>query len=106
LLNSLSLSLSLIGPSCALGAKGGLWALGISLVIRVSRERETMMEETKLWNWGVIRSLLAILQWWGFNVTVIIMNKWIFQVPSLPSILLLSPFPFLSIGFYLFMFML
>ncbi|XP_059435116.1 UDP-galactose transporter 1 isoform X1 [Corylus avellana] len=37
------------------------------------------MEETKLWNWGVIRSLLAILQWWGFNVTVIIMNKWIFQ---------------------------
>lgn len=50
------------------------------------------MEESKLWNWGVIRSLLAILQWWGFNVTVIIMNKWIFQVPSLPSILLLSHF--------------
>lgn len=29
--------------------------------------------------WSVIRSILAILQWWGFNVTVIIMNKWIFQ---------------------------
>ncbi|KAM0947346.1 putative sugar phosphate transporter domain-containing protein [Dioscorea sansibarensis] len=28
---------------------------------------------------GVGRSVLAILQWWGFNVTVIIMNKWIFQ---------------------------
>ncbi|KAJ0969502.1 hypothetical protein J5N97_022379 [Dioscorea zingiberensis] len=28
---------------------------------------------------GVVRSVLAILQWWGFNVTVIIMNKWIFQ---------------------------
>ncbi|KAH9611222.1 hypothetical protein KSS87_018038 [Heliosperma pusillum] len=32
-----------------------------------------------LCNWGVFRSLLAILQWWAFNVTVIIMNKWIFQ---------------------------
>lgn len=31
---------------------------------------------------SVFRSLLAILQWWGFNVTVIIMNKWIFQVRS------------------------
>lgn len=29
--------------------------------------------------WTVIRSILAIVQWWGFNVTVIIMNKWIFQ---------------------------
>lgn len=27
----------------------------------------------------MIRSLLSIVQWWGFNVTVIIMNKWIFQ---------------------------
>ena len=26
------------------------------------------------------RSLLAILQWWAFNVTVIIMIKWIFRV--------------------------
>ncbi|XP_033133863.1 GDP-mannose transporter GONST5 isoform X1 [Brassica rapa] len=39
-----------------------------------------MMEEGSLWHqWSMIRSLLAILQWWGFNVTVIIMNKWIFQ---------------------------
>ncbi|MQM16808.1 hypothetical protein Taro_049769 [Colocasia esculenta] len=37
------------------------------------------MEENRLLSWGVFRSLLAILQWWGFNVTVIIMNKWIFQ---------------------------
>ncbi|KAI3873542.1 hypothetical protein MKX03_009452 [Papaver bracteatum] len=37
------------------------------------------MEEGKLFQWSVFRSLLAILQWWGFNVTVIIMNKWIFQ---------------------------
>ncbi|CAB4266944.1 hypothetical protein PRUPE_1G499700 [Prunus persica] len=37
------------------------------------------MEETRLCQWSVIRSLLAILQWWGFNVTVIVMNKWIFQ---------------------------
>ncbi|KAJ0960021.1 hypothetical protein J5N97_000215 [Dioscorea zingiberensis] len=26
-----------------------------------------------------VRSVWAILQWWGFNVTVIITNKWIFQ---------------------------
>lgn len=32
-----------------------------------------------MFQWSVFRSLLAILQWWGFNVTVIIMNKWIFQ---------------------------
>ncbi|XP_059299130.1 UDP-galactose transporter 1 [Lycium ferocissimum] len=37
------------------------------------------MEESRLCQWSVIRSVLAILQWWGFNVTVIIMNKWIFQ---------------------------
>ncbi|PQM37526.1 UDP-galactose transporter 1 [Prunus yedoensis var. nudiflora] len=37
------------------------------------------MEETRMCQWSVIRSLLAILQWWGFNVTVIVMNKWIFQ---------------------------
>ena len=29
---------------------------------------------------GTLRAVLAILQWWGFNVTVIIINKWIFQV--------------------------
>lgn len=39
-----------------------------------------IMEESRLCQWSVIRSVLAILQWWGFNVTVIIMNKWIFQV--------------------------
>ncbi|PSS00409.1 UDP-galactose transporter like [Actinidia chinensis var. chinensis] len=37
------------------------------------------MEDSRLCQWSVIRSLLAILQWWGFNVTVIIMNKWIFE---------------------------
>ncbi|KAB5568602.1 hypothetical protein DKX38_002395 [Salix brachista] len=37
------------------------------------------MEESVFFQWSMIRSLLAILQWWGFNVTVIIMNKWIFQ---------------------------
>ncbi|XP_052188201.1 UDP-galactose transporter 1-like [Diospyros lotus] len=37
------------------------------------------MEEGRLCEWGVVRSILAILQWWGFNVTVIIMNKWIFE---------------------------
>ena len=38
------------------------------------------MEEGRLCQWSVIRSVLAILQWWSFNVTVIIINKWIFQV--------------------------
>eukprot|EP00268_Persea_americana_P009589 TRINITY_DN1383_c0_g1_i1.p1 TRINITY_DN1383_c0_g1~~TRINITY_DN1383_c0_g1_i1.p1 ORF type:complete len:342 (-),score=28.24 TRINITY_DN1383_c0_g1_i1:365-1390(-) len=37
------------------------------------------MEESLLCQWSVIRAILAIFQWWGFNVTVIIMNKWIFQ---------------------------
>ncbi|KAK4490113.1 hypothetical protein RD792_000770 [Penstemon davidsonii] len=37
------------------------------------------MEDGRLCQWSVIRSILAIFQWWGFNVTVIIMNKWIFQ---------------------------
>ncbi|KAG6784172.1 hypothetical protein POTOM_009858 [Populus tomentosa] len=37
------------------------------------------MEESVIFQWSVFRSVLAILQWWGFNVTVIIMNKWIFQ---------------------------
>ncbi|TYI28579.1 hypothetical protein ES332_A05G254500v1 [Gossypium tomentosum] len=37
------------------------------------------MEEGRLCQWSVCRSLLAIVQWWGFNVTVIIINKWIFQ---------------------------
>ncbi|KAK9167597.1 hypothetical protein Scep_002788 [Stephania cephalantha] len=38
-----------------------------------------MEEGGVLCQWSVIRSVLAIIQWWGFNVTVIIMNKWIFQ---------------------------
>ncbi|XP_054789171.1 UDP-galactose transporter 1-like [Prosopis cineraria] len=37
------------------------------------------MEESRVCQGSVIRSLLSILQWWAFNVTVIIMNKWIFQ---------------------------
>lgn len=37
------------------------------------------MEESALCQRTVIRSIFAILQWWGFNVAVIIMNKWIFQ---------------------------
>ncbi|GMH17397.1 hypothetical protein Nepgr_019238 [Nepenthes gracilis] len=37
------------------------------------------MEEGKFCQWSVVRSLLAILQWWAFNVAVIVMNKWIFQ---------------------------
>ncbi|XP_058787650.1 UDP-galactose transporter 1-like [Vicia villosa] len=38
------------------------------------------MEETSVvFHWSVIRSMLSILQWWTFNVTVIIVNKWIFQ---------------------------
>ncbi|MED6207038.1 GDP-mannose transporter gonst5 [Stylosanthes scabra] len=37
------------------------------------------MEESLICQWSVIRSLLSILQWWMFNVTVIIVNKWIFQ---------------------------
>ncbi|KAL2467729.1 GDP-mannose transporter GONST5 [Forsythia ovata] len=37
------------------------------------------MKESVLCQWSVIRSILAIFQWWSFNVTVIIMNKWIFQ---------------------------
>uniref|UniRef100_A0ACD5WGQ4 Uncharacterized protein n=1 Tax=Avena sativa TaxID=4498 RepID=A0ACD5WGQ4_AVESA len=28
---------------------------------------------------STMRAVLAIMQWWGFNVTVIITNKWIFQ---------------------------
>ncbi|KAK7321021.1 hypothetical protein VNO77_31098 [Canavalia gladiata] len=37
------------------------------------------MEEGLFCQWSVFRSVLAILQWWAFNVTVIIINKWIFQ---------------------------
>lgn len=41
---------------------------------------ERGMEGGGIYEWSVVRSILAILQWWGFNVTVIIINKWIFQV--------------------------
>ncbi|XP_057444933.1 UDP-galactose transporter 1-like [Lotus japonicus] len=37
------------------------------------------MEESVVFNLSALRSLLCILQWWAFNVTVIIVNKWIFQ---------------------------
>ncbi|GJN39918.1 hypothetical protein PR202_gb29072 [Eleusine coracana subsp. coracana] len=36
-------------------------------------------DDGKMGNAATIRAVLAIIQWWGFNVTVIIMNKWIFQ---------------------------
>ncbi|GAA0162440.1 secondary carrier transporter [Lithospermum erythrorhizon] len=38
-----------------------------------------MEEGGRMCQWSVIRALLAVLQWWSFNVTVVIMNKWIFQ---------------------------
>ncbi|GAA0166897.1 hypothetical protein Leryth_006485 [Lithospermum erythrorhizon] len=38
-----------------------------------------MEEGGRMCEWSVIRALLAVLQWWSFNVTVVIMNKWIFQ---------------------------
>ncbi|KAI8550995.1 hypothetical protein RHMOL_Rhmol06G0150200 [Rhododendron molle] len=49
------------------------------------------MEESRLSQWSVIRSIIAILQWWGFNVTVIIMNKWIFQVLKLKPLIAVDP---------------
>lgn len=56
---------------------------------RGSKEEEEIgtvaMEDGVLCQWSVFRSLLAIVQWWGFNVTVIIMNKWIFQVRGSPN---------------------
>lgn len=61
------------------------------------------MEETRLCQWTVIRSLLAIIQWWGFNVTVIIMNKWIFQKLEFKFPLTVSCIHFIcsAIGAYL-----
>jgi hypothetical protein len=54
------------------------------------------MEEGKMGNVATVRAVLAILQWWGFNVTVIIMNKWIFQVlPTLLHLTFVSIFPHL-----------
>uniref|UniRef100_A0A5B7BD88 Putative UDP-galactose transporter 1-like n=1 Tax=Davidia involucrata TaxID=16924 RepID=A0A5B7BD88_DAVIN len=37
------------------------------------------MEDRRLCEWSSFRAILAIVQWWAFNVTVIVMNKWIFQ---------------------------
>ena len=37
------------------------------------------------------RGIIAILQWWSFNVLVIIMNKWIFQVGNSNSHTCLVP---------------
>ncbi|XP_051150982.1 UDP-galactose transporter 1-like [Andrographis paniculata] len=61
------------------------------------------MEDNWLCQWSVIRSILAILQWWGFNVTVIIMNKWIFQKLDFKFPLSVSCIHFIcsSIGAYL-----
>ncbi|KAK9270575.1 hypothetical protein L1049_026156 [Liquidambar formosana] len=61
------------------------------------------MEESRLCQWTVIRSVLAILQWWGFNVTVIIMNKWIFQKLDFKFPLTVSSIHFIcsAIGAYL-----
>ncbi|WCJ44634.1 golgi nucleotide sugar transporter 5 [Euphorbia peplus] len=61
------------------------------------------MEESVLFNWAVFRSLLAILQWWAFNVTVIIMNKWIFQKLDFKFPLTVSCIHFIcsSIGAYI-----
>uniref|UniRef100_A0A7N0TKL5 Sugar phosphate transporter domain-containing protein n=1 Tax=Kalanchoe fedtschenkoi TaxID=63787 RepID=A0A7N0TKL5_KALFE len=61
------------------------------------------MEESVLCQRSVFRSLLAILQWWGFNVTVIIMNKWIFQKLDFKYPLTVSSIHFIcsAIGAYL-----
>ncbi|KAL3504160.1 hypothetical protein ACH5RR_034001 [Cinchona calisaya] len=61
------------------------------------------MEGSGICDWGVIRSILAIIQWWGFNVTVIIMNKWIFQILDFKFPLTVSCVHFIcsAIGAYL-----
>lgn len=69
-----SLSLSLYMPSSSLLPSFN-WLFD---------QADPAMEEgrKRLCDWAMIRSLFAILQWWAFNVTVIITNKWIFQVCS------------------------
>lgn len=54
-------------------------------------------------NWAMVRAILAIIQWWGFNVTVIIMNKWIFQKLDFKFPLTVSCVHFIcsSIGAYI-----
>ncbi|KAF4391686.1 hypothetical protein G4B88_005572 [Cannabis sativa] len=56
------------------------------------------MEESLLCQWSVIRSLLAILQWWSFNVTVIVLNKWIFQKHDFKFPLTISCIHFICSG--------
>ncbi|KAJ4965062.1 hypothetical protein NE237_016911 [Protea cynaroides] len=59
--------------------------------------------ESRLCQWSMIRALIAILQWWGFNVTVIIMNKWIFQKLDFKFPLSVSSIHFIcsAVGAYL-----
>jgi len=54
-------------------------------------------------NWTMVPAILAIIQWWGFNVTVIIMNKWIFQKLDFKFPLTVSCVHFIcsSIGAYI-----
>ncbi|KAM7514859.1 hypothetical protein LguiA_004442 [Lonicera macranthoides] len=61
------------------------------------------MEENRLCQWSAVRSILSILQWWMFNVTVIIMNKWIFQKLDFKFPLTVSCIHFIcsAIGAYL-----
>ncbi|ERN20669.1 UDP-galactose transporter 1 [Amborella trichopoda] len=61
------------------------------------------MEEKMVAQWALVRAVLAILQWWGFNVTVIIMNKWIFQKLDFKFPLTVSCIHFIcsAIGAYL-----
>ncbi|XP_073102803.1 GDP-mannose transporter GONST5 isoform X2 [Elaeis guineensis] len=61
------------------------------------------MEESRMLPWGMFRAMLAILQWWGFNVTVIIMNKWIFQKLEFKFPLTLSCIHFIcsAVGAYI-----
>jgi hypothetical protein len=76
-------------PACL----GGRLGSGVSLFL--------LMEDAKMGNAATIRAVLAILQWWGFNVTVIIINKWIFQVRHAPHPFLLG---FLSLSVFFFWF--
>ncbi|KAM7257376.1 hypothetical protein ACFE04_013117 [Oxalis oulophora] len=61
------------------------------------------MEDNVLCSMSMLRSLLAIVQWWSFNVTVIIMNKWIFQKLDFKFPLTVSVIHFIcsSIGAYI-----
>lgn len=45
------------------------------------------------------RGVLAVLQWWGFNVLVIIMNKWIFQVSAHIKFMIFLPMGWKTLKF-------